>query len=233
MAAAAPGAALGAAADRAAAGRTILEHDLADVFVLDDGFQHWSLARTLDVVCVDVSRPWERFLLPLGLLREPASALGRAGVVLLTRCDLAAPSDVADAEARVRALAPDAAVLRTSFEMTVDGPPRGDALAVSGIGHPAAFEAGLVKIGYRVTPFRFPDHHAYTDADLDAIERRAKALGAIVITTGKDWVKLAATRWSSADRRPPLRVAGQTLRFLGDGETVWRDRIASALLKAA
>ncbi len=75
-------------ADRVALAATAIEELESEVLVLDDGFQHRRLARDLDLVLVDATEPWGHgYLLPRGLLREPASALRRAGVVLLTRCD--------------------------------------------------------------------------------------------------------------------------------------------------
>ena len=56
---------------------------------MDDGVQHRRLHRDLDIVLIDLSNPFGYgFLLPRGLLREPLSALKRADIVLLTRCDV-------------------------------------------------------------------------------------------------------------------------------------------------
>ena len=57
------------------------------VFILDDGFQHWSLKRDLDVVIVHAEDYHSR-LLPMGRLREPVTALQRADVVLELGRDL-------------------------------------------------------------------------------------------------------------------------------------------------
>ena len=64
-----------------------------DALVLDDGFQHRQLARDLDLVCIDASRPFGQpgvtrgRTLPLGLLRESIPALKRAHAAIITRCD--------------------------------------------------------------------------------------------------------------------------------------------------
>ncbi|MBI3665585.1 MAG: tetraacyldisaccharide 4'-kinase, partial [Acidobacteria bacterium] len=80
--------ALGIGADRYEAGVEIERRCRPDVFILDDGFQHPQLARDLDLVLVDVTAPFGRGkLLPLGRLREPVEALGRADVLLLTRTE--------------------------------------------------------------------------------------------------------------------------------------------------
>lgn len=69
-----------AIADRRRAGASY------DSVVLDDGFQHWQLARDLDLVLVDATRPaLDEPMLPAGPRREPLSALRRADAVVVTR----------------------------------------------------------------------------------------------------------------------------------------------------
>ncbi len=54
--------------------------------MLDDGFQHYKLARDADIVLVDATDPFGGgMLLPAGRLREPLSALRRADMVVITR----------------------------------------------------------------------------------------------------------------------------------------------------
>lgn len=56
------------------------------VFILDDGFQHRNLFRDKDILLIDGTNPFgNRRLLPLGPLREPLSALGRADIVVITK----------------------------------------------------------------------------------------------------------------------------------------------------
>ncbi|HJQ32349.1 MAG TPA: tetraacyldisaccharide 4'-kinase [Pyrinomonadaceae bacterium] len=76
--------------DRVAAARWARAELGAEVFVLDDGFQHLRVARDLDIVTVDATAPWGGgHMLPRGRLREPVSSLGRANCVVITRADLA------------------------------------------------------------------------------------------------------------------------------------------------
>ncbi|CAA6658168.1 unnamed protein product [Spirodela intermedia] len=59
------------------------------VIILDDGFQHWSLMRDLDIVMVNGMMPWgNRNLVPHGTLREPLDALKRAGIGVIHHADL-------------------------------------------------------------------------------------------------------------------------------------------------
>lgn len=60
----------------------------AQVVVLDDGFQFWSLPRDFELVLLDAKRPFGNGrLLPLGRLREEREALARADAVIMTRAD--------------------------------------------------------------------------------------------------------------------------------------------------
>ena len=52
-----------------------------NVFILDDGFQHWALERDLDIVLIKDQDLSDR-LLPVGRLRESSAALKRADLVL-------------------------------------------------------------------------------------------------------------------------------------------------------
>jgi len=71
---------------RVITGRHALEHFSVDAILLDDGFQHRYLHRDLDIVLLDSRQPLGNgFLLPRGPLREPPSALARAGVIAFTR----------------------------------------------------------------------------------------------------------------------------------------------------
>lgn len=57
-----------------------------DLFILDDGFQHWWLFRDIDILLIDSTNPFgNRRLLPLGSLREPIGAINRADIIVITK----------------------------------------------------------------------------------------------------------------------------------------------------
>lgn len=179
----------------------------ADVIVLDDGFQHRRLARDLDIVLVDATRPWGlpavggaavRSVLPRGLLREGVSGLARADSLVLTRSDAVSSSELAELEEELERLAPG--VPRALAEHRPSGLRRGqerlelgelDGRAVrlvSGIGNPGAFEATARSLGADVRGVHaFEDHHAYTREELEPLAARGDEL----LVTAKDAVKLA------------------------------------------
>jgi tetraacyldisaccharide 4'-kinase len=201
--------------DRVAAARWARAELGAGVFVLDDGFQHLRIARDLDVVTLDATDPWGGgHLLPRGRLRERPAALGRADCVVITRAELA--SDVEGLRAEAERLSEGRAVVMTSRVRTrglepLDvaagatlerravgtsafeaGEVGGPFAAFCGVGNPRAFFEHLRRGGFELRHARaFPDHHAYTAADAEAVSREAARAGArALLTTAKDAVKL-------------------------------------------
>jgi tetraacyldisaccharide 4'-kinase len=200
-------------ADRAALAAVAVEELESEVLVLDDGFQHRRLARDLDVVLVDVTDPWGGgHLLPRGLLRESPRSLGRAGAIVLTRCDQATAEERDRVRARVVRLAPGVPVAETVHRPVELVNPGGAAplerlrerpvAAFCGIGNPEAFRRTLLDLGAALGAFRkFPDHHAYTRADVEDLTAWAgrQATDCVVVTTQKDLVKLRLTRLGSRE----------------------------------
>ena len=179
----------------------------ADVAILDDGFQHRRLRRTLDIVAIDASDPFGcGQLFPRGLLRESPSGLARAHAVVLTRADgLTNPqrAEIHDSVVRARRGRPASIWLATAHRpvATRTATGRVEPLAAlagrrtagfCGIGNPAAFRDTLATCGLDVIGFRaYADHHAYSPADCAAIATWAKGLGVErIVTTLKDLVKI-------------------------------------------
>jgi tetraacyldisaccharide 4'-kinase len=167
----------------------------ATVHLLDDGFQHLALARDVDLLIAsedDLAEP----LLPAGRLREPLDAASAADALLVVGDD--------GELARVRA----ALGVEPAFRLrrTLDRPrwiATGEAAAIgpdqqvfvaAGIARPQRFLDDLAAAGWRVSgSMIFRDHHWFTQADVTAIARAARAAGAaVVLTTDKDGVRLEA-----------------------------------------
>jgi tetraacyldisaccharide 4'-kinase len=190
----------GVGADRFEQG-SILAGEGVRWFVLDDGFQHLQLARDVNILLIDAANPFGGGkLLPAGRLREPRSAMSRASAIVITRSERAPAIESA---IRLDSTAPifySQATLDGVFSVEGD-----DANAVQqsraakwfafcGIGNPDAFAADLKAWGFSVTGKRaFKDHHAYTQADLDAIALAGERTGATqLICTEKDKFNLPA-----------------------------------------
>ncbi|MFN3477065.1 MAG: tetraacyldisaccharide 4'-kinase, partial [Candidatus Methylomirabilales bacterium] len=225
-----PGVPVVTGADRYLAGSWAFSRFHPDVFLLDDGFQHWKLYRDLDIVLLDGRNPFGYgHLLPRGLLREPPEALGRADLVAITtdHPDFAQgrPQGFEELLASLRRYHPKAPIilrrLPRPFLALSDGREACDelgrvvglsalkgkkALAFSGIGNPSSFEAHLRRLGVEVLEHRvFPDHHRYRLQELRILAETAKKKGAeVLLTTEKDMVRIPP--WPSAIPLFALRI---------------------------
>jgi tetraacyldisaccharide 4'-kinase len=189
-------------------GQRLESQQSIDVFLLDDGFQHLQLARDLDILLMDASRPLggER-LLPAGRLREPLSAMGRANILVFTRTETM--PGTFDAVQKLqqypvfaaatqligfRRLGGDISLLSSS-EVGA-----GPFFAFCGLGNPDAFFRDLRRWGLSVCgQISFPDHHRYTDRDVLRIQQTAKQAGAnAFVTTEKDAQNLGAVKFVEA-----------------------------------
>lgn len=216
---------IGLGPDRALSAEKILKDHHVDVFVLDDGFQHWLLERDADVVTVDSLNPWGGgHLVPWGRLREPISALERATAVVATRTELITEKQRDVLQARLLSKIPNEKLIFSRFEPSFrrSTGEKEDAmffknrtvLAVSGIGNPAAFEENLRQLGARVIARRFPDHHAYSAEDVAAIFRDAEKLGALIVMTEKDAVKIK-------NPKGPFSILEVPMEFVGAARDRW------------
>lgn len=177
-----------------------------DTVVLDDGFQHIQLERTLDLVLVDAREPFgSGKLFPAGILREPITALKRAHAVLITRAD-----SVSDLEPLKKIIRQNTqARIFTSHQTPLDlmDSRTGEAkplstlrgsqvLAFSGIARPASFTSLLKSLGAVIAEeVIYPDHYEFTRSDLANIYTKAadKRIN-MIITTEKDAVRLTNLR---------------------------------------
>jgi len=197
--------------------------------VLDDGLQHRTLVKNLEIVMVRAADPWgNRRLLPRGPLREPVSKLARAHLVVVTGA--VTPAEGPEVVAAVARYAPSVPVLSAQHAPTecwesgtmrpvpLDGLARMRLLGFAGIASPGGFRRTLEETGATVADLvMFMDHHWYTRDDVAELDRRAAALGADgLITTEKDWVRLRPLPPS----KRPLYVLSVRL-VLTTGEAEW------------
>lgn len=182
--------------DRYRAGLLARERLDPDVFILDDGFQHIRLYRDLNILLLDCRSPLGTGrTLPAGLLREPPAAMGRADLVIYTRCGGEEAPPVHGTRPHCRAshrlvgVEPlgEGALLPFAALSGEKG------LAFAGIAEPEAFFAGLREAGLALAgSISFPDHSPYGEGEIAAIAAAAEEIGAdYLVTTGKDAVKLS------------------------------------------
>jgi tetraacyldisaccharide 4'-kinase len=165
----------------------------ATVHVLDDGFQHRSLRRDLDIVAIAPEDLRDRRA-PFGRLRQSPSTLRAANAIVI---------DGRREDADLRHLTcPTFVMTRALGDPVPIDPgkpaprPGATVVAVAGIARPERFADSLKAAGWTVASLlSFPDHHRYSPVDLDRIASALHDTGAAgVLTTEKDAVRLRSLR---------------------------------------
>jgi tetraacyldisaccharide 4'-kinase len=197
-----------------------------DVFILDDGFQHWRLWRDKDILLIDGVRPFgNRRILPLGPLREPIAAMNRADIIVITRTDSSVrnrKSGVGGLIKEIRQYNVKAPVFLARHIPSNFVTAKGDRFPLEwakgksffgfcGIGNHRSFRETLVSAGVELTGFkRFRDHHKYSAGDIKAITADAKTSSASwIVTTEKDIMRLKGFEL-------PEKLVALTIEFYAD-----------------
>lgn len=191
---------VGIGADRFRTGHLLEEKYQPGVFLLDDGFQHVRLQRDLDLVVIDALNPFagcEAF--PLGALREPMSALSRAGAFVIMRT---APERAYEGIRRqLRSWNAKAPIFRARVEprgwvnyctRKMEQPSEGPVAAFCALANPASFWGTLRSLCLPpVFHWAFRDHHQYTAEQVERLAAQAQMHGSrVLLTTEKDAMNL-------------------------------------------
>jgi len=183
------------------AAKRLAESGEVDLILVDDGYQHRELARDIDIVTYDAAIKRRKLkLFPYGVLREPESALRRTDVVIITRSNFS--KDITKLRRRIKKLAPNAAHYHAQFmirELVSKDQRRPikyledkSVFLFAGVGNFTVLRKMVTMLcgdldGYR----ELSDHQQYDRDLLESLKAEAdKHDSDVIITTGKDWVKL-------------------------------------------
>ena len=160
--------------------------DARGPIIMDDGFQNPRVKKDISVLVFNQSIGYGNgFMLPAGPLREPRWAVHRADAVIVVR------------SARPRrhfTLPTDIPVFYATTQNISPYDKNQKLYAFAGIGYPKKFFAELDNL---VGKKAFADHYQYTDDDLKKLIGAARELGAKLVTTEKDWVRLP--QWARSE----------------------------------
>lgn len=185
----------------------VRNYPAAELVILDDAFQYRRLKPTVNIVLVDYNRPVSKDrLMPLGRLRDLPERIGKAQIVIVTKCPLYLQDDEREQFARDLKIRPDQKLFFTSIDYSQPEAIFPDncnaryiysnkAIVFSGIAGDTPlvqYLSGTYKIVKRLS---FGDHHRYRNKDIRAIENAiAKWPTAAVITTEKDAQRVREVR---------------------------------------
>lgn len=225
----------------------------ADIILIDDGFQHRSLARDFDLVLLDATNPFGHgHLLPRGLLREDPKSLKRADGILITRADKVDSDKILEIIERIRNIKPDIPLGLTRYKPVSIRDSAGrnygtDMLkgkkiaAFSGIGNHEAFLSTLQGLGAVIVgETAFSDHQDYKKEDFcelfskgdeDAISVSADNSSEMVVTTSKDLARMTSeiVDYFQEQNINLLAVEGE-IEFIYDGLDKKHDNLKGNIL---
>ena len=161
-----------------------------DVVILDDAYQHRYVKAGLNILLMDYHRLiYLDKLLPAGRLRESSSGTKRADIVIVTKC----PRDITPIERKGIERSLNIENWQKIFFSTYTYPDNmkgigSNPLLVTGIASPEQMIYDLQKIVPEFDVMSFPDHHHFTENDINNI--RTRAAGRTILTTEKDSTRL-------------------------------------------
>jgi len=162
-----------------------------ECLIFDDGLQDKNLSYNLQFVCFD-SCDWigNGKLIPSGPLREKILSLKKYDAVFLKNTESIEPNIINT----IKKINPEIKIFETKYKILNLNKFNLSKkyLVFSGIGSPTNFKKTLIKEGFNIVDeINFPDHFNYKKKDIDFIKNYANKLGAQIITTEKDFIKIS------------------------------------------
>ena len=174
-----------------------------DIVLMDDGFQHRWIDVGLNIILNNYSRPiYSDYLMPIGRLRESKSSIKRANIIITTKCP-----DINEKEKNYISNKLNLSQKQKIFFSSVkygkcrevfsnkifDNINGYNILLVSSIANAEDLKIFLKSNQNLVTHLSFPDHHIYSNSDIEDILIKFNSFNSdknIILTTEKDKVKL-------------------------------------------
>ena len=158
-----------------------------NVAILDDGFQDFSVKKNLSIICFD-EKQWvgNGLVIPAGPLREGLSSLKRADCVFINGSkNISIEEQILKKNKKIK-------FFYTKVEaQNINEFKNKNVVAFAGIGNPNNFFNILKDHKINVLKeIKFPDHHKYSDKQLEELIQKKKGNNAILITTEKDYFRI-------------------------------------------
>ena len=173
--------------DRVLAAQAISNRGIHDIILMDDGLQHPYLTKDMTIGVFDGSAGiGNGRLLPAGPMRVAFdNGVASLDIAFINGDD---EHDLTKAiNGRVPIMTGNVVADQTIIADLGDAP----LLAFAGIGRPQRFFRTIEKVGGNIVQsLAFADHHPYTQSDLTRLQEDSIRLGASLITTQKDWIRL-------------------------------------------
>jgi tetraacyldisaccharide 4'-kinase len=213
-----------------------------DVIILDDAFQHRAVKPALSILVTPFHHPfYNDALLPAGRLRENKSGYKRADIIVVTKC----PHDLSNTarleiEKKIKPLASQQlffskitynecySLLKPENKFSFSENEKLSVLFISGIADPEPIENYLTKLNVSFKTIQFPDHHIFSENDLNEIGEQFSLIQSdekIILTTEKDAVRLSSWRSKIEERKWALYILPMKMKFFTDDEIQFHNSI--------
>ncbi|MTI22802.1 tetraacyldisaccharide 4'-kinase, partial [Fulvivirga sp. RKSG066] len=181
----------------------LAENPETNLILLDDAYQHRSVKPQLNILLTDFNRPFfNDYVLPSGRLREARKGANRADIIVVTKCDESLTDDKKNEYRTAISKYSEAPVFFTTVKY-LDPLPVNESTSLSnnvflftGIARHESVSSRIGKAYNLVGEMRFPDHHNYTEADIDKLVNefdKVSLSDKCLLTTEKDMVKFLSS----------------------------------------
>ena len=168
--------------------------DNIDVALFDDGLQDRSVNYDLKIVCFNsIKRIGNGFLIPAGPLRERINSISKYDAAFINGNE----EDNIKLKSLLKKYNANIEIFESNYkainikDLDIDG----EYIVFSGIGNPESFKQTLINNNIKmVKEIIFPDHHQYTQKDIDHIRFQARKLNSKILTTEKDYIKIKSSK---------------------------------------
>jgi tetraacyldisaccharide 4'-kinase len=166
-------------------------HNKADIAILDDGFQDFSIKKDLSIVCFN-EKQWigNGFVIPSGPLRENLSALNRANWVVINGIkNTNIENEILKKDKTIK-------IFYTKYKaQNINEFKNEKVVCFAGIANPDSFFNLLKDNNINILEkISFPDHYNYSDNELENLVNKAKENNATLLTTEKDFFRIEENR---------------------------------------
>lgn len=225
-------------------------NDLSAI-LLDDAYQHRYIKPGISILLIDYNRPITRdFIMPYGRLRESAEERSRANIIIVSK----APEQMTPIERRIIVKELKILPYQKLYFTCLDygnlqavynneainiadadwGKENFSILLVTGIANPKPLREYLDSFSDRIEEFHFPDHHAFNQKDIQAIENRFNELegnNKIIITTEKDATRIFDMEIKQKSIRKHLFYVPLCIKFLNEDKSKFDHQILNYVKK--
>ena len=159
-----------------------------NVAILDDGFQDFSIKKNLSIICFN-EKQWigNGLTIPSGPLRSSLSALKKAECVIING------KKNNDIESKIFSKNEKIKIFYSRYKpQNISEFQNKKIVAFAGIGNPENFFELLIDNNLNVIEkVKFPDHHNYSENELENLSNKIKDNNSILLTTEKDYFRIS------------------------------------------